>query len=445
MINMNKIKEIINSAETDLNECYDYLLLLKSKNFNGLENFQPKLADTLYCLSDLYEKLKSETKLYNTQKILGNKQISENQLYLNAIKKLIKIGKNMGDIFAWYFYKDSPNKIKEHLKHQGTGLFTPRLGGIGEVEFLKRFQFVGGCLLILHANTSMLRIADFSIFSPTNGIIGTVEIKTKKTGVEGQADITAHIVTEHTDIAKKLYEEFANMNNDLNEDFRQPYILNRDRFEKQVALQKKIVTIEKTKLINGVKADLDFELITNAYKNGISVNKENCLIAIVQKSTNPTFLDRITSFNSQNPPVEKLNELVANVFNENKKENYPPLVGELKPFVITPHCAPMFFEDIDAEIYRDILLEKISIYLLLNPSIFVEYFKKNGYEITVNNEAKIITMSKVIKDNRVILNFKFIYQLLVERIITVNCVFEMIKDIIYRLEKNPNSKIKIEM
>ena len=105
----------------------------------------------------------------------------------------------------------------------------------------------------------------------------------------------------------------------------------------------------------------------------------------------------------------------------------------------------MFFEDIDAEIYRDILLEKISIYLLLNPSIFVEYFKKNGYEITVNNEAKIITMSKVIKDNRVILNFKFIYQLLVERIITVNCVFEMIKDIIYRLEKNPNSKIKIEM
>lgn len=232
MINMNKIKKIINSAETDLNECYDYLLLLKSKTFNGLENFQPKLADTLYCLSDSYEKLKSETKLYNTQKILGNKQISENQLYLNAIKKLIKIGKNMGDIFAWYFYKDNPNKIKEHLKHQGTGIFTPRLGGIGEVEFLKRFQFVGGCLLILHANTSMLRIADFSIFSPTNGIIGTVEIKTKKTGVEGQADITAHIVTEHTDIAKKLYEEFANMNKDLNVGFQQPYILNRDRFEK---------------------------------------------------------------------------------------------------------------------------------------------------------------------------------------------------------------------
>ena len=442
---MNRIKEIINAAEIDLKECYDYLALLKSKNFNGLENFQPKLAETLYCLTDLYDKLKSKTKFCHKQDISYNISHSEIQLLLNSIKRLIKIGQHMGDIFAWYFYKDEPSKIQEHLNHQETGLFTPRLGGIGELEFLKKFQFIGDCLLILHANTNILRIADFSIYNPTDGIIGTVELKTNKTEIEEEANIVAHIVSEYTDIAIKLHKSFEMMKDSSSEKIQQSYIFNLDRFEKQVEQQKKFVNVPKTALINGIDAELDFTFIEKAYKKGISINDENCLIAITKKNIGDTFFDRFVSNSSEFPPIEILNEIMAKKFYQNKRENYPTLMTQLNPYIISPYYTPMFFNCIDVEIYKDILFENISIIILLNPTMFLKYFEKNGYEVNVYNKTKSIIISKIIKGNKVETNFNWIEHLLAERFIKTDCVLEIIKKIIDKFESNPNCKIEMKM
>lgn len=351
----------------------------------------------------------------------------------------------MGDIFAWYFYKDEPSKIQEHLNHQETGLFTPRLGGIGELEFLKKFQFIGDCLLILHANTNILRIADFSIYNPTDGIIGTVELKTNKTEIEEEANIVAHIVSEYTDIAIKLHKSFEMMKDSSSEKIQQSYIFNLDRFEKQVEQQKKFVNVPKTALINGIDAELDFTFIEKAYKKGISINDENCLIAITKKNIGDTFFDRFVSNSSEFPPIEILNEIMAKKFYQNKRENYPTLMTQLNPYIISPYYTPMFFNCIDVEIYKDILFENISIIILLNPTMFLKYFEKNGYEVNVYNKTKSIIISKIIKGNKVETNFNWIEHLLAERFIKTDCVLEIIKKIIDKFESNPNCKIEMKM
>ena len=54
MTNKEHIAEIIKQAEKDLTKCFSILVSLKSGNFNGLEDFQPMLADTLYKLTNKY-------------------------------------------------------------------------------------------------------------------------------------------------------------------------------------------------------------------------------------------------------------------------------------------------------------------------------------------------------------------------------------------------------
>ena len=110
MTNKEHIAEIIKQAEKDLTKCFSILVSLKSGNFNGLENFQPMLADTLYKLTNTYNDARAIYKK-SLQKQQNSEKAKEWKAYKEAIKILMKIGQNMGDIFAWYFYSNNLNLL----------------------------------------------------------------------------------------------------------------------------------------------------------------------------------------------------------------------------------------------------------------------------------------------------------------------------------------------
>lgn len=99
MTNKEHIAEIIKQAEKDLTKCFSILVSLKSGNFNGLEDFQPMLADTLYKLTNTYNDARAIYKK-SLQKQQNSENAKEWKAYKEAIKFLMKIGQNMGDIFA---------------------------------------------------------------------------------------------------------------------------------------------------------------------------------------------------------------------------------------------------------------------------------------------------------------------------------------------------------
>lgn len=139
------VKEKISSAETTLDECFE--MLLDFKHGRGdlgdiLANFQPKLAECLYQLMQFYHELQKEKKHLISQKEKYSKQefstmMANNASFSKVVSQTIEIGKNLGDAYVWFFFRDNRSELDKHFQHNTTGLYVGGIGGLGELEFIK--------------------------------------------------------------------------------------------------------------------------------------------------------------------------------------------------------------------------------------------------------------------------------------------------------------------
>ena len=44
------------------------------------------------------------------------------EIKLNQYSEVITIGKNLGDAFAWFFYRNNRKELDDHFRHNKTGL-----------------------------------------------------------------------------------------------------------------------------------------------------------------------------------------------------------------------------------------------------------------------------------------------------------------------------------
>jgi hypothetical protein len=130
-------------------------------------DFQPRLCSTLWKLERLYRKLSSEkhkivswSNSQSDQRVLRLRVIGRAQ---RIVESAIGVGKTLGDAFAWFFYRNDLELLQEHLKQPRQIHLPPGVGGIGELEFVRKVKQVSGCMVLYHGTTSILRIGDFSL------------------------------------------------------------------------------------------------------------------------------------------------------------------------------------------------------------------------------------------------------------------------------------------
>ena len=96
-------------------------------------NFQINLAECLYNAMSVYREISQKEREYIEMKESLDKKdfLEKMQKWKNQkleVKEVISIGKNIGDSFAYIFYRDSIEELEKHYKHPDNGLFVSGIG-----------------------------------------------------------------------------------------------------------------------------------------------------------------------------------------------------------------------------------------------------------------------------------------------------------------------------
>ena len=188
-----EIEELINKADSVFKAKWNVLCFLKEPTntpelAKSIVDFQIDLADILVDIEKFRQKIVKEEKRLkkNIARYKKDWFITRMKTLAHYRKVLLKfnvMGKSIGDAFVFWFYRFDLELLNEHFNHERT-LYPPLgIGGIGELEFVRKIRIVDGKIGIYHGITNILRIGDVSFFDIKNlNIVSIGEIKTKKKG-----------------------------------------------------------------------------------------------------------------------------------------------------------------------------------------------------------------------------------------------------------------------
>lgn len=190
MVSEKEIDRLLSDVEIEFKKCWDILSNIKEENLENITedllNFQPILATALFKLNSEYRKIVQEEKSLISRKNHVSLEWFKNRLkrldqYKKLIKEAIKLGKVLGDSYAWIFYNRDRNLLNEHYKHQLITHTPPGIGGLGELEFIKNVNVTQEHFVLYHGITTFLRIGDISLIDLKNLRVSAIgELKTKK-------------------------------------------------------------------------------------------------------------------------------------------------------------------------------------------------------------------------------------------------------------------------
>jgi hypothetical protein len=186
---MAKIQKLIDETQKDYEKCWGFLNELRVDSSKltseAVLDFQPTLAKAIFRLSDMYHSLSKEGKnLISRKETLSPKwfrhRMKTLDAYRSAITETVKIGKVLGDGFAWLFYQGERKYLRKHFRHATIPQVPAGLGGKGELAFVDKVRLWNGQITIFHGITSFLRLGDVSFYDPESKRITAIgELKTE--------------------------------------------------------------------------------------------------------------------------------------------------------------------------------------------------------------------------------------------------------------------------
>lgn len=344
------------------------------------QEFQTVLAEAMLSVMQLYQKICQEEKelIDMKQKYVHSwfaLRMKTLRQYKDALTEAIDIGKEIGDGFAWIFYKDNMDELERHLKHKSVGLFTTGIGAVGEVEFIKNNVTLFDHFVLYHGVTSMLRVGDFSLYHPQYGIIGIGELKTVEE--DGHLVITAYITSRialpETD--KTIYNDGF--------DFSSAKVQSVDRLKRQ--LQTVEDTLEKFKIDKRTDA---YSNNMQEHLNNLSVGKQSVIVDIDSKTVVvgiPCMARKLSSTllsdHQSDPDVlgTKLTDAVKEILVEKDEYNrlcfgdirHKPVFGDI----------PLLWWEINFQTKKRLIFRKLQVMTIFNPVDIFHYFLDNGFAI----------------------------------------------------------------
>ncbi len=442
------IARIVNNAEITLTECFNMLLSMKNVD-NNLENtlfnFQPTLADCLYSLMSVYNDLNSHKKdLIYQKSILGEalftEKIRANSKQLEIIKECISIGLSLGDAYAWFFFSNNRDELDLHLLHPSNGLFPAKVGGQGEIEFLKHNMNLDGLYVVYHSITNMLRIGDFSLFANGLGIVGNGEIKSQKKN--NRLEISVSILSK-LDI--KIPE--AEQSTLSTEDRMKQMIKSFPRLLHQMGKQEQLLTIKESDYSSEFIAEFEYDTVNKlSVTTPMAHNSDNSLLLYARWSKYQKLYD-IFSVNESNELPKELADNVKKLMIPNSKYN-AIYYGDID-LKMLPSRIPVFWWKINDEICRNIYFKKVSITSIYNPALLLEMFIDKGFEVASFGNSNELKLVKINKNEKIEFNNLYMFlDLISKSLMDTKTAFESAYEVISAIEKGAvpvNTKIDLHI
>ncbi len=450
-ISADEVRTTIEKAEKTLNECFDMLLDFRygRNDFgNAILKFQPLLAECLLDLMRFYQKLMQEKDTLISLKGSYDKStfsniMQTNSRYSKVVSTCIEIGKDMGDSFAWFFFRDNRKELEEHFEHESTGLYVSGIGGKGELEFIKRASNIDGLYVIYHSITSMLRIGDFSLYDFDYGIAGVGELKTKQ--VDNSLQTTATI-TAKTDIRlpKSPQEKeikFEDRVKELKRDF--------PKIEQQLATHENLLRIKDSDNSLSFYSSYDYVIFDGLTpESPFALNSDNSLMIVASWSKYESLYDIL--FENEND-IEHINsdfQLKAKSLVDAESKYNMLFIGNLNTR-ISRLSMPILWWGIDEKICRDIYFRKLSITTIFNPAKLLQYFVDDGFSVTTSNKLADFEIFKKVDNHRIdVGNFHSLCYLITNNFMKTKDVYTSSKHVTTAMESGEfqsNSRVELRI
>jgi len=387
-LNTEEMKAVIDKAEKELNECFQLFMLIKNGKFENIDpflQFQPKLADCMYELMQQYKKIiKKEREMVSQKKNYDadgfNKIMREFDKGKKAIKKAMETGKAMGDGFAWFFYRNSPEELEKHYEHEENAMFVTGIGGRGEIEFIRKTQKMDGLFVLYHSITNMLRVGDFSLCSVDGHVIGLGELKSRL--VNDHFNITAYVTSRiklnNQDIGKKDYVENGQKVNPSPQ-----------RLERQLEGQEKLLTKNAGETKKGDRTiAYQYGLIKEALDSPgeVSISDDNSMVVLAVQGEGSLWEVLTTECEAILDNQEEILQMVQKTIMDHSDYNmilYQQIDLDMQPF-----REPILWWELSDDIIHGILFHKIEVLTIYNVGHFYEKLNALGYTIEKHNSAQ---------------------------------------------------------
>lgn len=405
-----KLRRLIDDVEVEYKWCWFFLVQLKTGNRDNLLpeelfEFQPKLTIALFKLEEAYQEINKEKKMLIAKK----KRLSLNWFskrmktlsnYQNALNEIIALGRVIGDSFAWIFYADERQFLGKHFHHEKIPHLPLRIGGKGELEFIKQTKTIDNKLILYHGITSFLRIGDLSLFDlKSKRLVAIGDLKTTKIS-EFEFLIRCYFVGDAIDVPnnKKIV---INAKNEANPKLPQNM---QETLKRQLKKMSdclippeigKTVQIKSNTYLNNLKT-----LLKELEKKSAAVEKvDNGLLLLAIKDRRRSMFHRF--FEESTPNLDKklkgFNkklESIADIRFVSKERNKNSFyINSFKPDTFAGRT-PFFWWGIDSEHTRKIVFQEISVCTVYNPAFFLEKLESLGFDIKQNGRQ--IDVKKII-------------------------------------------------
>jgi len=410
--------DTINEAEDELNKCWDILCSIKNyspsnKTVHNLINFQEYLASPLSKLSKLHYKLVRYKKNLIKRKNELSKKWFKDKLKLIANfeeinKETIKIGKSLGDAFVWRFLDNDRTSLEELIGRETNFYLPNRIGGFGELEFIKSVKHINKNLVIYNSLTNLLTIGDFSLINlKNNKFVGFGEIKAGKSETN-KLNLTIRLVGDETlkeleiPIKKNAQKEFN-------------YELPKNIDEKLEKQSKKIITF-LSKEIKEPDDKIKFYIsdISSELKIGIQSIRDNDFyqkiitgnrLLVIYKNESLTLHQKFAKGKLKPNLLNKIDAFTQNAKDlliEDSEKNHI-MIGDLDPSRIMKSSRPIFWNSIDCEILRKIYFHDVLILFVYNIESLFQKLISIGFEVKYSKYLDEVLVT--FKDGKKILEF----------------------------------------
>lgn len=409
----------------------------------SLLEFQPLLAETLYEIISIYQEICRLEKCLIGNKLHYNnvwfkQKMASYARYKTGISETIKIGKSIGDTFAWIFYCDNNAELQKQCSHEQTGLFTANIGGKGEIEFIKNNLMLYGCFLIYHGITNILRIGDFSLYAQDHGIIATGELKSEisENGLIVNAFITSKFYLQDDENLQSI-KTIDGIN-----------VQNPQKFKRQLKAIEDVLSTRKSDLKKDFQTNNLHHLLDEIKQKSqpIVIDAQNKIIlsrySCRCRKLSSLLLEKTSPNNSVSD--DDLIKATTNILVPKQKHN-KLYFGEISSKV-NYSDKPIMLWDINREMIHDIVFRKCAVVTIYNPVDFIEYFLNRGYKINMTDktiefqlhrENKVITLS----------NINFFLSLIVNSLMSpmdvISLIENSLKDCVDNVTSNTFTELRI--
>lgn len=449
LITKEKVKEKIDNANMILNQCFNMLMDIKRARNNLLDsmlNFQPLLAECLYELMSFYQELKTEEKtLVKDKKEYSSDAfksvMKENAIFSKIVSEVITIGKNLGDAFAWFFYRNNRKELDDHFRHNKTGLYVSGLGGYGELQFIKNTKFIDGLFVLYHGITSMLRIGDFSLCDIRQGVLGIGEIKTKQ---EGEGFVSTVNISSKVNIdASKIYPEGPLKISDSNKDITKEF----PKLSQQLKVQDNLLKSKDAEFSSKYYLDYEYGLIKNLTPSyPFAVNEDSSMLLCACWNKYDTLFDILyDNGKAASLPIGLKNEIDKIIVQDSIHNKVIVNVLDTGMDILR---IPVFWWHIEDETCQNLYFKKCSIIIGYNISNLIQKFLNIGFTVKGEIESrKEIVLEKVSGDKKMqFQNFNSLCRLATHNLMRTDAVFSCAQEVFNKMESGEipiNSKVEL--